>query len=92
MVGIATASTVVTDRGLVGKVDRLGDERSTVILLTAMLVGAAWSEREKVVDYYDRAVETLEARPEIRSAGAIWRLPIAEGGASKDDSWPVTTS
>lgn len=32
--GIATAYTVVTDRGLVGKVDRLGDERSTVILLT----------------------------------------------------------
>lgn len=32
--GIATAYTVVTDRGLVGKVDRLGEERSTVILLT----------------------------------------------------------
>lgn len=32
--GIATAYTVVTDRGLVGKVDRLGTHRSTVILLT----------------------------------------------------------
>ncbi|MGE9270758.1 MAG: rod shape-determining protein MreC [Verrucomicrobiales bacterium] len=32
--GIATAYTVVTDRGLVGKVDRLGEEHSTVILLT----------------------------------------------------------
>lgn len=32
--GIATAYTVVTDGGLVGKIDRLGQERSTVILLT----------------------------------------------------------
>ena len=32
--GIATAYTVVTDRGLVGKVDRLGSHRSTVVLLT----------------------------------------------------------
>lgn len=32
--GIATAFTVVTDRGLVGKVDQLGDYRSSVILLT----------------------------------------------------------
>ena len=32
--GIATAYPVLTDRGLVGKVDILGDERSTVILLT----------------------------------------------------------
>lgn len=32
--GIATAYTVVTDRGLVGKVDRLGANNSTVILLT----------------------------------------------------------
>lgn len=32
--GIATAYTVVTDRGLVGKVDLLGDQRSSVILLT----------------------------------------------------------
>ena len=32
--GIATASTVVTDRGLVGKVDQLGKLRSSVILLT----------------------------------------------------------
>ena len=31
---IATAYTVVTDRGLVGKIDRLGDYHSTVILLT----------------------------------------------------------
>ncbi len=32
--GIATAYTVVTDGGLVGKIDRLGEDRSTVILLT----------------------------------------------------------
>jgi len=32
--GIATAYTVVTDQGLVGKIDRLGDHRSTVLLLT----------------------------------------------------------
>lgn len=32
--GIATAYTVVTDQGLVGKVDRLGEDRSTVLLLT----------------------------------------------------------
>ncbi|BCX49897.1 rodshape-determining protein MreC [Haloferula helveola] len=32
--GIATAYTVVTDRGLVGKIDQLGEHRSTVILLT----------------------------------------------------------
>jgi rod shape-determining protein MreC len=32
--GIATAFTVVTDRGLVGKVDQLGDFRSSVVLLT----------------------------------------------------------
>ncbi|MCH7225289.1 rod shape-determining protein MreC [Haloferula sp. A504] len=32
--GIATAYTVVTDQGLVGKIDRLGDQRSTVLLLT----------------------------------------------------------
>lgn len=32
--GIATAFTVVTSRGLVGKVDRLDDERATVLLLT----------------------------------------------------------
>lgn len=32
--GIATAYPVVTDRGLVGKVDILGETRSTVILLT----------------------------------------------------------
>lgn len=32
--GIATAYPVVTDRGLVGKIDLLGDDHSTVILLT----------------------------------------------------------
>lgn len=32
--GIATAYTVVTDQGLVGKIDRLGQRRSTVLLLT----------------------------------------------------------
>lgn len=32
--GIATAYTVVTDQGLVGKIDRLGKHRSTVLLLT----------------------------------------------------------
>ena len=32
--GIATAYTVVTDQGLVGKIDRLGERRSTVLLLT----------------------------------------------------------
>ncbi len=32
--GIATAYTVVTDQGLVGKIDRLGEHQSTVLLLT----------------------------------------------------------
>ncbi len=32
--GIAAAFTVVTDRGLVGKIDQLGDYRSSVVLLT----------------------------------------------------------
>jgi rod shape-determining protein MreC len=32
--GVATAFTVVTDRGLVGKIDQLGEKRSSVILLT----------------------------------------------------------
>jgi len=52
-----------------------------VVSLRPELSGTEWSDQERRVDLYDHLFASLEASPDIASAGANWRLPIADTGA-----------
>ncbi len=58
-----------------------GFDRAGVVSLRPELSGDRYREREAVLSFYDGAIERLAEVPGVESAGAIWRLPIAEGGA-----------
>ena len=58
-----------------------GFERSGVVTLRPEPRGGEWSERERLLGFYDRAIETVASTPGIATAGAISRLPIANQGS-----------
>ena len=76
LVSISTARSFVALAG-----EDAGFEGDSVVTLRPELAGSEWQGLERNREYHRLAVERLAQQPEVVTAGAIWRLPIAQQGA-----------
>lgn len=54
--------------------------------------GSRYANRDAVLSFYDRLLETLEARPQVERAGTVANLPLAGTSWSSSfrvDGWPA---
>ncbi len=94
---VALALLLVVGAGLMVRTFMLlrevdpGFRTEGVLAVQFTIPSSRYAERDQVLDFYDRLIEGLEARPGITAAGTVGQLPLAGTSWSSQfqaEGWP----